>query len=139
MNYFGGLGAGKGWHTVMLFLTTALLSELLTSCGLRLFFSAKRDPADYQSTIVTEHLVGFQSYLNLVSRGELPDWHQHWQTLPEQMKTSTRSLVVTNGAHEIRTRMRISQGAIPAANAHHPLQRPSFKTKATDRRRPSDT
>lgn len=230
MNYFGGLGAGKGWHTVMLLPTTALLSELLTSSGLRLFVSDKRVPANYQSTTVTEYLVGFQSYLDLVSRGEPPDWqtvgclsiglthsgtafaeegckdirfkllypsepviivrpcniscdsnsfrigigaqhetafgldlnypkffsnaqerhellhstdglpnHQHWQTLTEQMKTSTRPLVVTNGAREIRTRMRISQGAIPAANAHHLLQRFGFKVKPTDRRRPSDT
>ena len=230
MNYFGGLGAGKGWHTVMLFPTTALLSELLTSSGLRLFVSDKRVPADYQSTTVTEYLVGFQSYLDLVSRGEPPDWqtvgclsiglthsgtafaeevckdtrfkllypsepvitvrpcnigcdstsfrigsgvqhettfglelnypkffstaqerhellhstdglqnHQLWLTLTDQIKASTRPVVVTNESREIRTRMRISQGAVPAANAHHLLQRFGFRVKTINQKRPSDT
>ncbi len=230
MDYFGGLGSGKGWHSVMLFPTPDFLSELVGDRGVVMFINNSRVPADYRPTPVSDYLVGFQSYYDLVRREESPDWrtvgslsiglthketsfaekackdtrfkllhpsepvisvrpcnivcdgnsfrigigiqdetvfglelsypkvfsterehheilrstgdlpnHRLWLKLTEQIKESTRPLVIRNESREIRTRMRISQGAIPVANAHHLLQRFGFKVKANDRRQSSDT
>ena len=63
MSYFGGLGAGKGWHTFLFALTVDELDRVLRSRDLFVVITNARVPADYSCTPLDEFLRAYEDYL----------------------------------------------------------------------------
>lgn len=63
MSYFGGLGAGKGWHKTHFLLEAQELSELLSQRTLTLVRTNGWVPRDYVETSPDEYVNSYRRYL----------------------------------------------------------------------------
>lgn len=75
MGYFGGYGAGRGWHKFYFFLLPEELRDVLAETAASLIISNRRVPIDYYQTPLENYISGYTSYFNaLLGRNGAPDW-----------------------------------------------------------------
>ena len=64
MNYFGGLGAGKGWMKFLFLVEPEMLREVLIATKSILVITNSRVPAEYVSTALDEYIAAQSQYLD---------------------------------------------------------------------------
>ena len=63
MGYFGGLGAGKGWHKFQFLVCPQILRQVLTHHELWLVINNRRVTTDYQFTSIDDYVDAYTGYL----------------------------------------------------------------------------
>lgn len=74
MSYFGGLGAGKGWHKYHFFIDDTELQQLLSQEQVRLLTTNGRVERGYQETPASTYLEVYHAYLKHLSVDRSMDW-----------------------------------------------------------------
>lgn len=74
MTYFGGLGAGKGWHHLFFFLSPRELADILQPDDCFLLITNGRVPVDSEVTQKAEYLTAYTAYCEAVRNADTITW-----------------------------------------------------------------
>jgi len=69
MGYFGGLGAGKGWHKFHFIITPDELYDVLNK-GYCFVIDNRRSLLDYKDTELSEYILHYRKYFHRISTGK---------------------------------------------------------------------
>lgn len=72
--YFGGIGSGKGWHQLMLFIAPDELYTLLSSTDYFLLITNSRVPISYNSTSKEDYRAYYEKYCATVQASQMVTW-----------------------------------------------------------------